>query len=318
MGRTIRLTNGDDTFRQGLSFQNQEITILALDGNDRIVLDRDDDFGGGNTVSAGAGRDVVVNHDEGGNLISLGSANDIYIGAGFGSFIPDSPDTVSGGLGNDRFFFKTFKSLYKGGAGNDKFFSVGLQNVILGGRGIDTLSYAPRDDSLTQGGRGVTVDLLAGRVQTGANRFETIRSIENVIGSGANDALFGTNGRNVLTGGQGFDQLTGRGGADTFLFRSAAEAAMDEANIDLITDFNAAQGDRIHLARIDANTNAGRNQAFRFIDDADFSGRAGELQLERDGQGNSILQGDVNGDGLADFRIGLIGVTDLSTDSILL
>ena len=318
MGRTMRLTSGADTFRQGLSVENREITILALGGNDRIVLDRSDDFGGGNTVSAGAGRDVVINSDEGGNLISLGSANDIYIGTGFGTFVTDAPDTVSGGLGNDRFFFETFKSLYKGGAGNDKFFSVGWQNTILGGRGIDTLSYEPRDDDQSQGGSGVTVDLLAGRVQTGANRFETIRSIENVIGSGADDALFGTNGRNVLTGAQGFDQLTGRGGADTFLFRSTAEAAMDGGNIDLITDFNAAQGDRIHLARIDANTNAGRNQAFRFIDDADFSGRAGELQLERDGQGNSILQGDVNGDGLADFRIGLIGVTDLSTDSILL
>lgn len=318
MGRTIRLTSGNDTFRQGGAVENRQITLLALAGNDRILLDLNDDFGGGNLVVAGAGRDVVENRAENGSVIRLGAGNDAYLGTGFGSFATDRADTVLGGAGNDVLAFSTFKSVYRGGGGNDRFFSVGWQNVIVGGAGIDTLSYEGRDDDDTQGGTGVLVDLAAGQTQTGANRFETVRGIENVVGSGSDDAIFGNDARNVLTGGGGFDQLTGRGGPDVFVWKSVAEAPNDPENIDIIVDFNAAEGDRIRLGKIDANTTTGGNQAFTFIGGAEFTGQAGQLRLSPDGQGNGIIEGDVNGDGLADLAIGLFGVESLSAGSFFL
>ena len=53
---------------------------------------------------------------------------------------------------------------------------------------------------------------------------------------------------------------------------------------------------------IDAVTRKGGNQAFDFIGSAHFSGEAGELRYS-----SHVLQGDVNGDGRADFQIKIVG-----------
>ena len=66
----------------------------------------------------------------------------------------------------------------------------------------------------------------------------------------------------------------------------------------MIRDFSRAQGDDIDLSGIDANAKAAGNQAFSFIGDKAFSGKAGELQYK-----NGIVAGDVNGDKAADFHI---------------
>jgi serralysin len=313
MGRTLTFTAGADEFIQGFSTDNIEVTLLMQGGADAVNLNRDDDFGGGNTVDAGTGDDTVVSQAENGNQIKLGDGNDQYLGFGFASFSTERSDTIQAGRGNDLIAVQTFKSRYLGEAGNDQFFSVGWQNTFIGGPGRDTISYEPRDDDSTLGGSGVTVDLAAGRTQTGANRFETLLQIENVIGCAADDAIFGNNAANRLTGGLGFDQLTGRGGADTFSWRSASEAPVSGAGIDLVTDFNPNQRDQLDLSAIDANTRQGGNQAFSFIAASAFSGQPGQLRFSAE-----ILSGDLNGDRRPDFRIGLLNVTDLSQSDIVL
>ncbi len=45
---------------------------------------------------------------------------------------------------------------------------------------------------------------------------------------------------------------------------------------DTIWDFSHAQGDRIDLSAIDANSSVGGNQAFTFIGAANFTGTAEE------------------------------------------
>jgi serralysin len=313
MGRTLTLTEAADQFVQGFSPDNIEITLLLLGGDDVVRLDRNDDFGGGNIVEAGAGNDAIINQAENGSQINLGDGNDRYFGLGFGSFSADRADIVTAGAGNDFIAVSTFKSRYFGQAGNDQFFTVGWQNTFVGGAGIDTISYEPRDDGSTLAGSGVTVDLAAERTQTGANRFETISQIENVIGCGSDDAIFGNNGSNRLTGGKGFDQITGRGGADRFCWRAINEARVSASGIDLVTDFNRNQQDLLDLSRIDANNGLGGNQAFSFIAGAPFSGQAGQLRFS-----GKILSGDINGDLRPDFRIGLAGVTSLILSDIVL
>lgn len=312
MGRTIRFTAGADSFTQGFSAQNVALTLFMGAGKDTLRLDRDDDFGGGHRVDMGTGADEVVNRAEAGSVIRLGAGNDTYVGLGFGSFATDRADTVLGGAGDDRIAVTTFKSVYSGGAGKDSFFSVGWQNRFEGGAGRDSISYEPRDDDASQRGTGVLVDLAAGKAQTGANRFETLVSIEDAIGSNSDDALFGTKLANRLTGGLGFDQMTGRGGADVFVWRSAAEAPVAGNAIDLVTDFRRGT-DRLDLGGIDANAGRAGDQAFRFVGGAAFSGRAGELRFA-----GEILEGDTTGDGIADFRIGLLGVARLAAADILL
>jgi Ca2+-binding RTX toxin-like protein len=61
-----------------------------------------------------------------------------------------------------------------------------------------------------------------------------------LTGAGA-QSLFGGFGNDLLSGGAGIDQLTGGAGADTFRFGAGF-------GVDTITDFNAANGDRIEVA----------------------------------------------------------------------
>ena len=106
----------------------------------------------------------------------------------------------------------------------------------------------------------------------------------------------------------GRDMLTGGQDNDTFVFKTAAEAG-NGALADVITDFQV--GDKIDLSSIDANLGAGGNQDFALLNQATFTG-AGQLIFRHDG-GNTIVEGDVDGDSAADFRIDILGVHNLAT-----
>ena len=84
---------------------------------------------------------------------------------------------------------------------------------------------------------------------------------------------------------------------------------------DIIAGFQAGV-DLIDLTRIDANVILTGNQAFSFIGTAVFGNIAGQLRLVTGA--NSILQGDVDGDGLADFELQLNGIATVSVNDLLL
>ncbi|MBP1859479.1 calcium-binding protein [Rhizobium herbae] len=318
-------TNGADRIDQG---NRAFLDIFAKDGNDVINLNRSDDLGGSNFVDAGKGDDGVVNAFEGGNDIRLGDGDDTYVGQGF-AFSGSAFDTIRAGAGNDTIAVSTFHSDYFGDSGNDSFFSEGWQNLFNGGSGSDTISYEPRDDSSTLGGTGVGIDLGQGFAQTGANRFETLVSIENAAGTNVGDTILGSNGVNTLNGrggndilsglggndrligGTGRDELHGDGGADKFDFNNKNESVTG-ANRDVIIDFSRSQGDKVDLATIDANSTAAANQAFSFIGSAGFSGHAGELRFS-----NGIISGDIDGNGTSDFHI-QINVTSMNAADFIL
>jgi Ca2+-binding RTX toxin-like protein len=126
-----------------------------------------------------------------------------------------------------------------------------------------------------------------------------------LAGFGGSDQIDGGAGMDALYGGAGRDALTGGADADTFHFVSLTDSGTTNVVRDVITDFEA--GDRIDLSRIDANlTNGATDDAFAFIGNGvAFTGVAGQLRayLTTDGQ---IVEGDVNGDGKADFSIELL------------
>ena len=68
----------------------------------------------------------------------------------------------------------------------------------------------------------------------------------HLVGNAQANTLNGGAGNDELDGGYGTDTLTGGAGADIFTFSSKA----DGKNIDHITDFNAAEGDKIRLSDI--------------------------------------------------------------------
>src|SRR5581483_11452808 len=102
-----------------------------------------------------------------------------------------------------------------GGAGNDLLLGGKGGDLLDGGSGSDTAAYADLKAS-------VTVDLaLTGSQNTGAGGNDTLKSIEQVIGSDYADKLSGNGGDNVLEGGLGNDTMDGRGGFDFASYATA-------------------------------------------------------------------------------------------------
>lgn len=190
--------------------------------------------------------------------------------------------------------------LLRGGAGSDQ---------LDGGNGVDTVTYT---DSAT----GVTVNLATGVGAAGDAEGDSFTNIENLNGSTGADTLIGNASANVLNGWAGKDVLTGGAGADRFVFSAAVHSTIG-VNADRITDFSHAQGDRIDLSAIDANTAAAGDQAFGFIGTGFYTHHAGELHYAFSGN-TTIIGGDINGDGTSDFNIILAGnVAPVAGDFVL-
>ena len=136
-----------------------------------------------------------------------------------------------------------------------------------------------------------------------------------LTGGAGNDALTGGAGNDWLIGGLGVDTMTGNGGVDTFVF-AFGESLAASGQHDRIVDFVSGV-DRIDLTGIDAISATGGYDQFRFIGTSGFHGVAGELNyFYNSSLGVTTLQGDTNGDGVADFAIDLagnvtIGIADL-------
>lgn len=89
---------------------------------------------------------------------------------------------------------------------------------------------------------------------------------------------------------------------------------------DTILSFEAI--DKIDLSGIDANVGRSGNPAFNLVGGPGFTGQAGLLQVRNavDGAGRDVtfVEGDVNGDGTADFQITLMGTHDLTESNFVL
>lgn len=145
-----------------------------------------------------------------------------------------------------------------------------------------------------------------------------VLSGNDVINGGRGpDVLFGFNGNDKITGGLGPDQLFGGFGADAFIFKSANDSTTSTSGRDKIYDFSSSQKDKIDLHLMDASSKAGGNQAFKFIGDDAFHKKAGELRFEKK-SGDTLIHGDVNGDGKADFSIALEQYVNLKASDFIL
>ena len=195
----------------------------------------------------------------------------------------------------------------------------GVNNLLLGRDGGDTLTGEAGDDrmrgdggdDLVQGDEGD--DLVRGGL--GADSVSGGDGDDTLTGDAAGDRLFGDAGDDVLTGGAGRDTLYGGADADSFVFRFVTDSTVGSTLRDLIVRFEAGL-DLVDLRQIDANSVLSANQAFAFIGTAAFSSIAGQLRLITGA--NSILLGDVNGDGLADFELQFNAIATVSVNDILL
>ncbi|MBB3017578.1 Ca2+-binding RTX toxin-like protein [Microvirga lupini] len=177
----------------------------------------------------------------------------------------------------------------------------GLANILNGTSLGDLLQGLGGNDTL-RGLRGT--DVLEG----GAGHDKLFGGLGNDLlrGGRGDDRLVGDAGNDQLNGNEGRDILTGGAGRDTFIFKHARETRPG-SSADVVTDFT--RQDTLHLKNIDAVKNVAGNQDFTFIGNSGFSGHAGELNYRFIGSGaqaKTIVAGDQNGDGNADFEIILL------------
>jgi Ca2+-binding RTX toxin-like protein len=126
-----------------------------------------------------------------------------------------SADTLAGGEGNDRLIGGQGSSLivFKGSADND---------LLDGGNGTDTADYSTNVGRVVVAlglgtADGQTTEFVPSPslpIQT-AGSHDTLRSIENIVGSAFGDVITGNERNNALSGGDGNDTITGGAGADT-------------------------------------------------------------------------------------------------------
>ena len=157
----------------------------------------------------------------------------------------------------------------------------------------DTLLGDDGGNTLSAGGGSDTVKGFGGDDYIwGGNDADTL------YGMDGDDFIDGGAGHDDISGGTGRDMLEGEGGADTFVWGSTSETyflkdrdgvVYDGCNMDVIEDFNSAEGDLIDLSGIDADLYVSGNQAFTFIGNAAFSGTPGELNYYQSG-GDTYIQ----------------------------
>jgi Ca2+-binding RTX toxin-like protein len=266
---------------------------------------------GGSGIDLIDGFEDVVGSAFADTLSGDGRANDLNGGAGDDRLMgAGGDDIVNGALGDDVLF---------GGVGRDKVYGDEGEDRINGGDGNDELFGSFGNDILIGGDEGDYLDGFDGddvlRGDAGADFIDGGRGSDQMLGGAGGDRLFAGEGDDRLFGGEGVDLLVGEAGADRFIFADG-ETGTTAATADVIEDFSSAGRDRLDLRSIDADTSAAGNQAFTFVGAAAFSRTAGELRFERDGT-SLFVQGDTDGDGLANFYIRLDELQVIAAGDIL-
>ena len=186
-------------------------------------------------VSPPSGGDGLfeIGGNEAPNLIDLTQV----IPGGVGAIVMagGGTDTVLGGLHSDYLH---------GGTGDDSIAAGGGLDTVRGGQGDDWLHGNAGEDVLfgdlggdiMHGGRGA--DMVHGGA--GADTLLGDAGDDVVRGGQGDDVIFGGEGDDLISGDRGDDTLVGGAGADTF-------STFGDAGLDVITDFNAAEGDRLRI-----------------------------------------------------------------------
>ncbi len=265
--------HGGFTIANGVTIEN----VQGGNGSDRIVGNEAANGlygnGGADDISGGGGADRIAGFT-GDDLLAGGDGDDELHGE-------DGADGVYGGTGADQMY---------GGAGNDRMAGWTGDDFVVGGTGDDELHGEDGNDGLYGG--------------EGADRHFGGAGNDRIAGWLGDDVIDGGAGDDEIYGEDGADLITGGAGADVFAYFLASHSRAFSA--DTILDFNAADGDRVDLRGIDANTLIAGDQNFTLV--SGYSGQAGQAVLFYDpNRGATVLEGDTNGDGISDFILQIAG-----------
>jgi Ca2+-binding RTX toxin-like protein len=291
----VRATTGDATAETLIGDSLRDV-MFGQGGNDRLI-------GGaaGDVLQGGDGNDTLEGGSESDNLFGA-AGNDVLNGG-------TARDVMSGGAGNDRYLVDhALDIVTDAGGGSDR---------------VDTTaSYALAASASIELLRAASAGATTAMALTGSNQANTVignNGVNTLRGLGRDDTLRGLSGNDRLDGGSGNDRLDGGLGADVLIGGLGRDILIGGLGADRF-DFDAlnhsprgagrdtvhlrrTQGDKIDLSTIDADADGtAGNQAFRFVGAGAFTGVDGQLRFA-----GGLLQGDTNGDRVADIEIRIVG-----------
>ena len=284
---------------------SQHNNILRGNSGNNIL---DGGTGGADDMYGGAGNDTYILNSTSDRVFELagGGYDTVYVNNNFSVGTQEIEEVILIG---------TLARNLTGGAGANVLRGNAAANILDGGAGVDTLYGGAGNDTYYVDASGDTiVELAGGGTDTvyASSNYTLAANVENgfvnatgartLTGNALNNQLTGNIGADTLVGGGGADTLTGGAGADRFKFNAVSDTAW--ATYDTITDLS--NSDIIDLSTIDANSNLAGNQAFVKV--SAFTGVAGQVRLVySSATGDTYVQGDIDGDGVGDFRIRLTG-----------
>ncbi|MGO1075573.1 beta strand repeat-containing protein [Inquilinus sp. CA228] len=262
----MAVINGNDNPNYLLGTLDDD-TLNGFGGDDIL----DGGFGA-DTYSGGAGIDTIL-YDEGYNPdgVSVAIGGTGSFGDAEGDVIGTDVENIVGSAASDALTGSAANNALTGGFGDDRLEGLGGDDVLDGGPGGDALSGGdgndylnagesfiagfevleggPGADTLIGGGSGTTittivyerssagvyVDLAALAASGGEAQGDVIGvGIQNIIGSGFDDSLYGSDERNELVGNGGRDGLRGYAGDDVLVGGDGADFLSGGTGADML------------------------------------------------------------------------------------
>jgi Ca2+-binding RTX toxin-like protein len=275
--------------------------------------------------SSGADR---ITGGQGSDWISAGTGDDVIQGGA-------GRDYLTGGAGSDTFYFANVNEsgdrITDFEAGRDKIYladldlPAGAQGASWSWLGAGNYTGHALELRAYQSGAVtfVTADLdgdmktdiwleLTGQVNVSGS---DVIVANGVIASPVSSAPAISSPANLIGAAAGADALSGVGGVDHFVFDWSTVSRTGTGR-DVITDFTQGE-DVLDLSRIDGSLATAAGDAFDWIGISAFSGAAGQLRASTYSYG-TVVQGDTNGDKVADFEILLTKQLELTSHDFLL
>ena len=256
----------------GHTARGNVFNALQYNGDVRSLIENAKGGSGNDQIVGNAANNILYGNDGNDSLTGF-AGNDALLGG-------NGNDWLDGHVGNDQMY---------GGDGNDIYYVDSFADVVIEDTkdaigGVD-LVFAYVATNLSFGVENLTI-IASGAVNGHGNELANViqgASGQNELyGNAGNDRLSGLAGNDVLSGGEGNDRLLGGAGSDLLFGGKGA----DVFDFDLVGDSptgagvrdicqsdgvaiafegaGASGGDLIDLSGIDANVNAGGNQAFVF------------------------------------------------------
>ena len=268
----------------------EAVALFTSGGNDTFTIQ-----GARPTPEGGAG--VIIFAGAGEDTLKLNLAN----GAVGTDFIAISLDGTSfGGAAGATSFSQIEEASFTGEQGDRASFSVSQAGFPPTG----DISLIVQPNGTLTTNIGVTLlNYKTFQLQSGDGN-------DTLVASAGNDTIWAMGGNDSIVGGPGGDALHGGAGADQFVFNAIGD--FGTGSNDVIYDFAAGEGDKIDVQNVIAGQ-------FAFIGGGAFSGNGdGELRTQDLGGGLNYVEGDADGNGVADFSLLVYASGNLSGLDFLL